>query len=354
MELLGDQSHPLGLHRVIEPRGMLPQPAWKVDAEPVCRDRELLIDVQCLNIDSASFNQLKEAAGQDPEKVKDRIAAIVAERGKMHNPVTGSGGMLIGTVFEVGARFPGADRLCKGDRLATLVSLTLTPLHLVSIDEVDMKTGQVRVQGKAVLFASGPFALLPHDLPEHLSLAVLDVCGAPAQTARIVGRGQTVVVLGAGGKSGLLCLAQARRRLGDSGCLLALESRQEACDEIRRLQLADNVIQVDARNPVAVLEAVEAATGGGLADWTINCVNVTDTELSSILATRDGGGVYFFSTAIRFTAAALGAEGVGRDVRMWIGNGYAPGHADLALNTLRERPDLLRLFQSRYAAPVHG
>jgi L-erythro-3,5-diaminohexanoate dehydrogenase len=348
----GFQAHPLGLHRVIEPRGMLPQPAWKVDAEPVCGDCELLIDVQCLNIDSASFNQLKEAADFDPERVKERILAIVAERGKMHNPETGSGGMLIGTVAEVGPAFPGAKQLKKGDRLAALVSLTLTPLHLEGIQRVEMRTGQVYVQGKAVLFASGPYALLPPDLPEPLSLAVLDVCGAPAQTARMVKPGQTVVVLGAGGKSGLLCLAQARRRLGNSGCLLALESQPQVCREIGSLQLADEVIQVDARDPVAVLEAVESATSGRLADWTINCVNVPDTELTSILVTRQGGGIYFFSMAIRFTAAALGAEGVGRDVRMMIGNGYAPGHAELALNTLRERPELLALFQSRYAVKV--
>ena len=55
------------------------------------------------------------------------------------------------------------------------------------------------------------------------------------------------------------------------------------------------------------------------------------------------------STAVRFTAAALGAEGVGKDVSMMIGNGYAPGHAALALETLREFPALRRLFEERYA-----
>ncbi|PTM56842.1 L-erythro-3,5-diaminohexanoate dehydrogenase [Desmospora activa] len=348
MDARSEEVHSLGLHRVVEPQGMLPQPAWRLDAEPVCHDNELLLDVDCLNIDSASFNQLKQSCGQDLEKVKERIAAIVAERGKMHNPATGSGGMLIGNVAEVGPHFLAADQLQKGERLATLVSLTLTPLYLTAIHDVDMETGQVHVEGKAILFASGPYARLPEDIPEQLSLALLDVCGAPAQIARIVKRDQTVVVLGAGGKSGLLCLAQARRQLGNSGQLIALESRQEACAEIRRLQLADDVLQVDARNPVAVLEVVETVTNRRLADWTINCVNVPDTELSSILATRDGGGVYFFSTAIRFTAAALGAEGVGRDVQMLIGNGYAPGHADLALDLVRTQPQLLQLLQARY------
>ena len=51
---------------------------------------------------------------------------IVATRGKMQNPETGSGGMLVGTVEEVGPESPLG--LSVGDRVATLVSLTLTPL----------------------------------------------------------------------------------------------------------------------------------------------------------------------------------------------------------------------------------
>ena len=44
----------------------------------------------------------------------------------MQNPETGSGGMLVGTVEEVGPESPLG--LQVGDRVATLVSLTLTPL----------------------------------------------------------------------------------------------------------------------------------------------------------------------------------------------------------------------------------
>lgn len=341
------KGHRYGLHRVIEPEGVMPQPARRLDACPVCHDNELLIDVDCLNIDSASFTQLKEEAGGDPERVKERILKIVAERGKMHNPVTNSGGMLIGRVAEAGPLFPD-QRLKRGEKIATLVSLTLTPLHLESVKQVDMETGQVKVRGKAVLFASGPFARLPGDIPESVALAVLDVCGAPAQTARLVRPGQRVVVLGAGGKSGMLCLWHAKKRVGPEGRVIALEAGEMACETIRRMELADEVIRLDATRPVEVLEAVERATDGQLADVTINCLNVPNGELPSILATRDGGTVYFFSTAVRFTAAALGAEGVGKDVNMMIGNGYAPNHAELALNTLRESPALRRLFKERY------
>ncbi|OYD07965.1 zinc-binding dehydrogenase [Paludifilum halophilum] len=342
------RGHLYGLHRVLNPKGVLPQPAWKLDASPECYDNELTIDVSYLNIDSASFTQIKEECGGDPEGIREKIQTIVAERGKMHNPVTGSGGMLIGSVDRVGSAFPDCG-VRPGDRIAILVSLSLTPLHLDRVEEVDLSTGQVKVRGKAVLFASGPFARLTEDLPEGLSLAALDVCGAPAQTARIVQPGHQVVVLGAGGKSGLLSLYHAKKKAGSQGKVIALEAKPEACKDLRTLGFADEVIEADVRDPVGLLSRVEQATAGALADVTVNCVNVRDTELSAILATREGGTVYFFSTAVRFTAAALGAEGVGKDVHMMIGNGYAQGHAELTLQTLRDCPPLRELFESRYA-----
>ncbi len=90
-----------GLGRVVGEKGVLPQRAKKVDPSLPLRDGELLIDVESLNIDAASFKQLKEAAGGDTAKIVAAIQAIVAERGKMQNPVTGSGGMLIGRVKEI-------------------------------------------------------------------------------------------------------------------------------------------------------------------------------------------------------------------------------------------------------------
>lgn len=341
------KGHHYGLHRVVEPAGVLPQPAWKLDPAPEIYDNECLIRVHCLNIDSASFAQLKKEAQNDPEQVARQIMSIVSERGKMHNPVTGSGGMLIGTVAEVGPCFPFTEAE-PGMKIATLVSLTLTPLIIEKIRQVHMDTGQIEADGQAILFASGPFAILPADIPEKAALAVLDVCGAPAQTVRLVKPEHRVVVLGAGGKSGLLSLCQAWKIAGTSGQVIAIEANEQACAEIRSLNIAHEVICLNAANPLAVYEAVDTVTKGNLADLTINCVNVPDTELSAILATREGGTVYFFSMAVSFTKAALGAEGAGKDVQMMIGNGYAPGHASLTLQSLRDCRDLFDLFVRRY------
>ena len=77
--------------------------------------------------------------------------------------------------------------------------------------------------------------------------------------------------------------------------------------------------------------------------------NITDTEMTSILCTKNTGIVYFFSMATSFTKAALGAEGVGSDVTMIVGNGYTKGHAEITLQELRESEALRKIFTELYA-----
>ena len=340
-------SDPYGLQRVVEPLDSMPQPAWKIDNTMSCGEDELLIDVDVLNIDAASFAQIKEEVGANEDKVAQKMQEIVAQRGKHHNPVTGSGGMLIGRIVQIGSKSSKNGELKVGDRIATLVSLSLTPLHIQQIKRVDLATAQVEIEGQAILFDSGLCVKMPDDLPDRVTLAVCDVCGAPAQTARLVKPGQTVVILGAGGKAGTLVLAQARRNLGKSGRLIAWEYAEKSADDIRAMGYADEVIVADARNPVKTLTLYEQHIGTELADLTINCVSVPGTELASIMITKDRGLVYFFSMATSFTTAALGAEGVGKDVDMMIGNGYAKGHAQLALDLVRSEPELLALFEKK-------
>ena len=336
-----------GLHRVIEPKGVLPQPAEKIDNTMEIYDNEILIDVEILNIDSASFTQIKEEVGESEEKIKEKMLQIVNKRGKHHNPVTGSGGMLIGTVAEVGDSLKDRD-LKVGDRIATLVSLSLTPLKIEEIKKVHKDIDQVEVKAKAVLFESGIYAKLPSDMKDTLSLAVLDVAGAAAQTAKLVKPGDNVLIIGAGGKSGLLCLHEAKKRAGVTGTVIGMGHSNSSCERIEELGLADVIIQGDATKPVETLEKLKEKTNGELADIVINNVNIPDTEMASVLSTKDKGTIYFFSMATSFTKAALGAEGVGKDVNMIIGNGYTEGHAEISLEILRENKKLREIFERLY------
>jgi len=337
-----------GTHRVINPANALPQNAKKVDNSLPIFDNEILIDVDTLNVDSASFRQMKEACGGDISKVGEMIKGIVAERGKQQNPVTGSGGMLLGTVKEIGPKYSNRKNLKVGDKIASLVSLSLTPLKIEKIIEIFPERDQVKIKGHAILFDSGILAKIPKDMPETLALAVLDVAGAPAQAKNLVKPGMNVVIIGAGGKSGSICCAVARDILGNSGKLIAIQPSEKGIQKIKTLGYCDEVLQVNAQSPVACFEAVKKVTDGEMADLVINCAPVNDTEMSSIICSKDSGTVYFFTMATSFTKAALGAEGIGSNALLIIGNGYAPNHDEIALDVIRKHPELRKMFEEQY------
>ncbi len=386
----------VGLSRVVEPVGVLPQAAWRLDAGAPLGADEVRIAVERLNLDAASFRQLADKHGGDGAAVRAEVLEIISSRGKMHNPVTGSGGMLIGVVEAVGPESPL--RVKVGDRVATLVSLTLTPLVITDgLADWDGRSEQVPARGSAILFGRSVLGVLPDDLAPELALAVYDVCGAPALTDRVVrahqnnarqshqldsasqnrvrrgsqldGAGEiragldvarvgsggqvfdaqgeqvTVAVFGGAGKSGSLTLAAAR--LAGARTVAVVVSAAER-ESLVRAELADVVAVADARDPVAVSAAVTEALGAP-ATVTVVCVDVPGCEHGAILATADGGTVIFFSMATSFAAAALGAEGLAADVTMLIGNGFVPGHADFAVGLVRRVPAVRALFEARVA-----
>ena len=343
-------SDPTGLHRVLDGVAVLPQAAERLETRRELWPDEVRVRVERLNLDAASFRQLERTHARDGapdgDAVREAVLAIVAARGKMQNPETGSGGMLVGTVEEVGPESPLGLRV--GDRVATLVSLTLTPLVIEDgLAGWDGRSEQVPCDGYAILFGRSIAAVLPDDLPTGLSLAVMDVCGAPALTRRVVEQREqpVVAVVGGAGKSGSLSLAAARRA-GASRTVGVVPNDEEA-ELLRAAGLADHVVVADARDPIGLRDAV--AGTGALADVTVVCVDVPGCEGGAILATADRGTVVFFSMATSFSAAALGAEGLAADVTMLVGNGYVPGHAAYALELLRGERGLRALFERRLA-----
>lgn len=330
-----------GTHRSLEPEGCLPQQALRLDATSPLTADELAIEVELLNIDSASWRQLRESTGGSAGAMSARIDEIVASRGKMQNPATGSGGMLVGTVSELG---PHRTEPAVGTRVATLVSLSLTPLVLDEILELDPGSEKVRIRGRAILFGSGIYARLPEDVPVDVALGVLDVCGAPAWMARLARPGMDVVVIGAGGKSGVLACAQAVRSLQGDGRVVGLCWPPSTLDAAA--ETGAHAVAVDCTDAMATVGAVTEALEGRPAQLVFVCANVPGCEGGAILSCDDNGRVVFFSMATSFSAAALQAEGLGKSCEMTIGNGFVPGHADLALDLVRSDPALLARFSS--------
>lgn len=330
-----------GLHRVIGEK-VLPQMATKISPELPIHETEILIEVETLNIDSASFHQLMQAHGKDLKKVETAILEIVNTRGKMQNPVTNSGGMLIGKVIQKGNKFKKAVEV--GDHIATLVSLTLTPLKIEKILKIIPEKEQVQIKGQAILFSSGIFSKLPADYSSGCALSLLDVCGAPAQTANLVKPGMKIGIIGAG-KSGFLCALAAYDILKKGENITIFDYSQAALDHVNEFNLGFKTKQMNATNPN---EAIDYLSNHEPFDLVINVTNVNNCEMNAILLTRDHGMTYFFSMATSFTKAALGAEGVGKDIKMLVGNGYCVDHAKITFELVNKYPAIKKYYETKY------
>jgi L-erythro-3,5-diaminohexanoate dehydrogenase len=328
----------LGVDRVLEPTNALPQGADRLEASGPVRPYEIEVSVERLGIDSTSYRNLSSSAGDDTDAIRTRVQEIVEERGKMHNPDTDSGGILLGTVTAVGECVPGPPTL--GTRVVPMASLTAIPLSLEAVTAVDPKSPQIGVQGTA--YFREPWATLPDDLPEERALELLDVCPAASQTKPLVPHNGTVCVLGVG-NAGKLALATARKEMQE-GQVVAIDIDAAAVERVLELGLCDVGVSADLRDPLSTLEAVRSA-GVRPADLTIVVVNATRCESTAILLTAEGGTALFLSMATSFGAAALN-EGFGLDLRLLIGRAHADDRGAYALDLYRGTAALRDAFEA--------
>jgi L-erythro-3,5-diaminohexanoate dehydrogenase len=325
----------IGADRVIDPLGVLPQPAARLNPAGPVRPHELEVAVERLCLDATSFRQIRERSDADPARMADRIEEIVSARGKMHNPDTDSGGVLHGTVSAVGDRHGSAPEV--GREIVSLCSLTLIPLRLQRVEVVDPDSSQVEVDGTAYIAERAGWSPVPRDLPLATAIDVLDVCAAASQVRALARPGATILILGVG-HAGKLALAAAREA-APGATLVAADLDSAELERLSGLGLCDVAVAADLREPLVALDALRQA-GVGPADLTVLVVDAAGCESAAILATAEGGTVLFFSMATSFATAALAADGIGADLRMLVGSGYSTDRGAYALELVRASPEL--------------
>jgi L-erythro-3,5-diaminohexanoate dehydrogenase len=330
---------------VLDLHPTLPQPAERLDARMPCQDSELEIEVEQLHIDASSLRQMREVHRGDLEAVHAGILALVQDRGKLHNPVTGSGGMLTGVVRAVGSAYLQPPLV--GARIASLASLTLTPLRLDELGAIHAVSNSVTARGTAFLFQASPWTPMPTDIPDEVALAAFDVAGAPSRVAARTKPGSRVLIVGAGNSGSLAAVAAAEA--GAAEVLVA------DIDATRLRAIAGLGIAVIATLHIDATDAVAfAAQVGAPVDLTASCVDLPGVESACILATKQDGHILFFSMATGFARAALGAEGVGSAATLEIGNGFYKGHAQQVVGLLRRHRKLWGMLAHRQVAQVSG
>lgn len=329
----------LGSWRSVRPAGALPHLAEVVDAAAPINEHEVLVDVDLLHVDATSFGQIREECGGDASRMAGRIRAIVAERGTLQNPVTGSGGVARGRVVEVGASSRAG--VAAGDLVVPLVSLIALPLVLDEVGPVDPGTPEVPVRGRAVITGRKPVLRVPDDLAD-CALTAADVYPVAAYARTRAGAGDHVVVLGAG-MAGLLAAVAARETVGDAGTVTVVDVSEDALARVRRAVPDAVTVACDARDAVTTATALRDR-GVRPADLTLAVTSAPGCEGTALLVTAGTGTVLFFSTATSFAAAALGSDPLGTAARLELSNGVTPDHGAWTLDLLRRHAVLRAAF----------
>lgn len=327
----------LGIHRSLEPPGALPHIARRLNAALAINEHEAELAVEMLNIDATSFGDIRRRSDSDPEAMGALIAGIVTEHGKLQNPVTGSGGVALGRVTAVGEDYRAGD-LTLGDLVVPLASLIAVPLELSAVGPVDPASALVPVRGRAVVTGEMRCGPVAPDLGPEVSLRAFDVYPVASYACELASAGEHVLVLGAG-HAGLLAAAAARRAVGPTGIITAVDVDPGALERVREVDPGVVSIRADVTDPLEVAGPMDAA-----ADLTLVCTSVPGAEGAALLATASRGTIVFFSTATRFAAAALGADAVGSQAALVIPNGLTDDRGQLALALLREVAPLRRAF----------
>jgi L-erythro-3,5-diaminohexanoate dehydrogenase len=134
------------------------------------------------------------------------------------------------------------------------------------------------------------------------------------------------------------------------GDIIAIDRDTSVAEHLQTTGLIDAVGRADATSPVEVIDTAERLlreqnNPDQRVDLALNTCNVADTEMATILTVKHRGTAFFFNMATDFTAATLGAEGVGRDIDLMMGNGYVRGHAELTTEILRDTPIIRRKLE---------
>ena len=328
-----------GFQRVLEPKHVLPTSAWRLDNSRYLMPGEIRIDIKRIHIEGTSFREICLEGGYVDERIKQKIMDIVIRRGKLHNPVTDTGGLLYGVVSEIDPDYPNKKGFKVGEEVICNASLASIPLGIDEILSVDRAFGQIEVEGYAIISGEMPIIRKPEDLPIKLLMYTLDESGTIYRiSSNAVGK-KRVLVVGSNLLSNLLFGAAIRKVARDDArivCLLDHKTdavlKGPGIDRLTK-EVFSEVHYVDILRP---LECIETISGEELFDLSVNCVDIIGAETINILATKNGGTVVFANLITNYNIALYITEAISRQLDIRCADGYLEAYDEFDFELVRE------------------
>lgn len=330
-----------GSDRVIESKGNVPTTAWKLDNSLDISDNEMLIDVDIVKLEESNFRQLCNECGYNKAKICTKIKDIVNKRGKLHNPVTNSGGICSGRIVRAGSAYSTGGALDKDARVICATSITSLPMHIDSVEDIDFNYSLIKIKGYVIVFKATTVIPLPEDIDIYRALSAMDEMGAMKKAYRLCRPAKRIFILGDGLLNMLFYTAVARKGAGQDGYIVAAVYKDAmqslSKNEIRRIlePYADCIYFTDILRPLECYESFRVKEPGTF-DLSINCTNMLGGEVFSVMLTKNKGEIFFTSLVSNFNSVALFAESLGKELKLTSIEEFSEGFTEFNIDFVRE------------------
>ena len=358
-----------GLDRVLKPQGLSPATAWKIDNSRALRSKEARIRLERIHLEWDNFQQICSSCSYDEHKIRSKILDLIDKRGKLHNPFTGSGGVLVGTIEAFSEDVISEEDVKVGDRIYCLASLCCIPVHIDEILKIDFNYGQILCTGYAILFEASPVYKLSDELNRGYTLAAIDEAGSLFGVYNVARehRNRNIVIIGRTTYA-TLTYAAAVRRAGGSDLDVRAVMDQECKEGLSQQEMMDVMYPVisetyftDLTEPIAAYETLkQEAPQLACADQVIVAEDIFGAETLAVMLVKPFGDLYFTSIENHYSAAQLVAESMGKIVTMYAFDQYIKDYPDFttslvrSLKTKLDEIDLLYQSKKRKKSLTHN
>ncbi len=328
-----------GMKRVLEPQYVLPTSAWRLDNSREIYPNEIRVAIKRIHLEGTGFKQLCTEANNNEEKIKQKIIDIAIRRGKLHNPVTDTGGLVCGEIEEIGTGYANEQGLKPGDMVIFNASLTSIPLYIEKIKEIDYTYNQVTAEGYAVAHDKIQVIKVDEQVPTELLLFALDQSGTLYRLSELAQGKERFLLVGNNMLTNLLFGYAIRRSVGKTAQIVCLLDKKTGISVsgsgIDRLteKVFDRLHFMDILKP---LEALEKLNAEALFDLSVNCAEIPGAETVNVLATKPGGTVLFANLINNLNIALYITESISRELEMRSAEGYIDDYDKFDMELVKE------------------
>lgn len=341
-----------GVSRVMEPKGAVPATAWKLNNQRQIGPKEIRIRLETVHIEWDNFNQICSHCGYDEMRIKARIMQIIEERGKLHNPFTGSGGLFMGTIEEIGSEVD-AEGLMVGDRVFSQSSITGMAMHIDRITRLDFNYGQMECQGYVICFEATSLIRYTGEVSEKYLLTAIDEEGNFLGVRQAVSeqKAERAVIIGGNLVTTLLYAQILRDCFGESTKVTAVLDKHSLGNltEAEIISAFQPVIEhtcfTDLCQPLEAWKQIrDEGKNEQPIDAVINLEDISGSETLATLLVREHGTVFYASLQNNYSVGILVADSMGKEVTPYALDGFDKDAYDYAVKLIQAvSPNLERL-----------